>query len=605
MGEPNRSPDSPVLGRLEPETESWRGESPSGGARKLRSRFGPAMPSERQFSLNAGGIDLFWDSTMSLSIVICKWGTRPRILFQGSYPSAKFDCGAVPEVLSEILKFHHLFGSKEAPSEDPRRCVTGATEEWLLVALECEGNVWFCGATPRIIAGAPVAERTVKHILVEMYNVFRLLHGRICLASEGDSRSEDVREKEAAERPSTFAIETKSRARSQGVVAEDTVLEDDREQKMVDILNDFAPPFLRSVDVKKTAMAALAGGLQKANLHPEGYLLYQRLLDVLRQQFPAVRLCALLYSSYVLHSELRGEDMQALYSYLVSSNGVRSMLKLTRQPFGRPPTRASEPGGGSSSYGRTNRIELPLPEPAVSEPLTRQTSGKFGSFLLGPSRRGDTSDDPSDSSRSIFLPDVFLSDGSTCKLCVSLVDNFMLVLLLDSQDPKLFDAETFGLVEDLTHGKCEKEHPGLAALVPWITIRGEQEKENFPHRFAFFDPHRGVMEQSSHALDGSKTVYPALSLVGTFDPSKGNRTGMIVTRKELSQLHLLRLHCPARSSSYETVILRNSKHGWFVIRCAFGRLLYILLSEREAETIDDCQGKCQALMAQHFSGVLL
>lgn len=66
----------------------------------------------------------------------------------------------------------------------------------------------------------------------------------------------------------------------------------------------------------------------------------------------------MLYNAHLIYTSLALDDMRVLYSYLVSYNGAVSNQKLNRVPFGRIPTAASQPGGGSSWDARGQRSTL-------------------------------------------------------------------------------------------------------------------------------------------------------------------------------------------------------------------------------------------------------
>ncbi|CAE7640850.1 unnamed protein product [Symbiodinium necroappetens] len=122
--------------------------------------------------------------------------------------------------------------------------------------------------------------------------------------------------------------------------------------KLFDLLEDFVPAFLETVDASDFGIFQELDGFHYGPVERNTCVSIHCFLDKIQEHFPSIRHAALLYNAHLVYTNLALSDMRVLYSYLVSFNGAVSSHKLNRPPFGRIPTAASQPGGGSSSFGR-------------------------------------------------------------------------------------------------------------------------------------------------------------------------------------------------------------------------------------------------------------
>eukprot|EP00435_Cladocopium_sp_Y103_P006647 s294_g2.t1 len=164
-----------------------------------------------------------------------------------------------------------------------------------------------------------------RAVLRNCYNVFRLLHGEIQAFIKAQSMHKlfDLLE-DASRLPS--------------VSLGHCVLH-------VDAYRDFVPAFLETVVASDLGIFQELEGFHYSPVE-------RNTCDKLQEQFACVRHATLLYNAHLVYTNLPLDDMRVLYSYLVAFNGAVSSQKLNKPPFGRIPTAASQPGGGSSSFGR-------------------------------------------------------------------------------------------------------------------------------------------------------------------------------------------------------------------------------------------------------------
>merc|ERR1719171_1134618 len=193
-----------------------------------------------------------------------------------------------------------------------------------------------------------LADSTLHAVLKNCYSVFRLLHGEI-----------------------KYFIKEHSM------------------QKLFDLLEDFVPAFIETIDAGDLGIFHEIDGFHYGPVERNTYVSIHCFLNRLQEQFPAIRHTALLYNAHLIYSNVSLSDMKVLYSYLVAFNGAVSNAKLNRVPFGRIPTAASQPGGGSSSFGRAFLLS------------------DEEDFLFGLSRKTDGPDRPA----SLFVPTVYLTEG--------------------------------------------------------------------------------------------------------------------------------------------------------------------------------------------------
>eukprot|EP00971_Amphidinium_carterae_P213870 4244785-Amphidinium_carterae.1 len=122
--------------------------------------------------------------------------------------------------------------------------------------------------------------------------------------------------------------------------------------KLFDLLEDFIPAYLETVYASDLGIFHEITGFRYGAVERNTCSSIHCFLSKLQEDFPSIRHAALLYNAHLIFTTLALSDMKVLYSYLVVFNGAVSNRKLNRGPFGRIPTAASQPGGGSSSFGR-------------------------------------------------------------------------------------------------------------------------------------------------------------------------------------------------------------------------------------------------------------
>eukprot|EP00914_Ancora_sagittata_P009763 GHVO01018517.1.p1 GENE.GHVO01018517.1~~GHVO01018517.1.p1 ORF type:complete len:496 (+),score=53.69 GHVO01018517.1:138-1490(+) len=450
----------------------------------------------------------------------------------------------------------------------------------MIVGMMVEKGFWIVAMASE--EKIPDNHYTLVHMLKDLISTFHLLHGKFHRI-EGQRRDEPVRVRE-----SSFSIETHRHSRISDISRR---MSDTDDLRLSMLLSDFIPSYLTSLNIQKLHISCATDGVSMAMIHAQGVLECRRLFNLLRGKFKAIRLCSLLYTCYILHSEISLEDMRPLYSYLVSSNGIRTIFKLTKEPFARLPTSATETGGGSSSFGRTNPIDI------GADNTARKANS---SFLLGVSR--------SCHETSIFMPDIYLSDGSVCKLCVLLVNSFMVVLLLDPNNPVCNDSDFYTDIESflLNRSDANGDKDFLRAILPWFSLPAEAERvsgKSSSCRYLFYDKQRNILRQSHRPTDVMSAVYPAIRLVGKSQDLSKQRTGTVLSRREA--VILQRSQLGTLQNKVGAIFTKEQKGDWIISKYAFGRLLYMMLPERDANDMDECFEKYAAAMAQHLPEILM
>ncbi|CEM20359.1 unnamed protein product [Vitrella brassicaformis CCMP3155] len=369
--------------------------------------------------------------------------------------------GASPEekrqqvgLVEGLISFTRMF--RESEGSPAFRAVR--TQQHLIVARECEPSIWMAMAllhsTTSGLDGADatdwddddVSDTVLLALLRNCHEVFTLLHGRI----------------------RSFC---------------------DRKSRLCDLFEDFIPAYIATIDCSDLTILHEMDGYHFGPVERGTYLAIQSFLSVLQRNFPVIRYAALLYDAYLVYSGLPPADMRLLYSYLVSyANGNVSNHKLNRRPFGRMPTAASQPGGGSSSFGRVQLLE-----------------GNEDGFIFGPSNVPTGS-----GASSMFVPPIALHNGSTGQLLAFLYQGIMLVMVLhgglegDSVDRRARLAFDPGEVPAL-HEAAVYSPGGLKDLLPSVheqftRIMSQEDS----YRFVYFNAANHAVRKSNRATASGK-----------------------------------------------------------------------------------------------------
>ena len=190
-------------------------------------------------------------------------------------------------------------------------------------------------------------------------------------------------------------------------------------------LDDFVPSFLAA---ECLTSKSIDPAIRYAPVDRHAFVAVHSLgLELLTEFENHVSHFAVCYKGFLISTSLEPELFTSLYSYLVmdSCTGSVSHSKLLKHPYGRISTPAVVPGGGSSSFGRCNFLDM-----------ENASTG----FLFGPTGNGTA---------SVFCPLVYLKDSKNKQskhfLCVYLINSFMIVLLLNS----VSDFEVFNRIEHM------------------------------------------------------------------------------------------------------------------------------------------------------------
>jgi len=262
--------------------------------------------------------------------------------------------------------------------------------------------------------------------------------------------------------------------------------------------------------------------------------------------------------------------MKVLYSYLVVFNGAVSNHKLNRVPFGRIPTAASQPGGGSSSFGRAFLI------------------GEDEQFLFGMTR-GSGGKGPA----SLFVPTVYLTNGGAGKLVALLYHGIMLALVFEEK------AQVDGRLLESVRSLCTQptgDGLSLAELHPLIASQYSQVLENSDDEYRFI-----YYNHNNHALRLSSA--PAVSSRSLLSSS---RSSQLASLKPSERLAL----CPLHSALADTrlrcreVSWKSADQGWICGKRWREREFYLLL-DGNSMSLSKCQEECARFAGMHFSSLFM
>jgi len=334
-------------------------------------------------------------------------------------------------------------------------------------------------------------------------------------------------------------------------------------QSLVDLLEDFVPAYLDTVDVEETGIFAQLDGIHYGPVERTTFLRIEQTLLRLQTKFPIINHVALLYKAHLIFTGISLNDMNILYTYLVSFRGQVSNTKLNTAPFGRISTAASQPGGGSSSFGRAHLV------------------GEEG-FLFGRSR------DPkrSNSSSSIFVPTVYLQDGGTAKLVALMYHGIMVLCLIDASAPvdlKFLDE----LKAALTQHDSEEDGMTLVELHPLIsqefdTIMNEVEEYKFLYH-----------NKSNHALRLSNNIA---TWGGPGNPKSAAMYHGWSTMQQALQ--------GSSGESFREINIKFGDKGWMVAKRSLERNFYLLLDDPRM-SLSKCQEEVARFASIHFQNIFV
>lgn len=434
-----------------------------------------------------------------------------------------------------LIHFTELFSGKQGPL----RCLR--TKQLCFSVMEAEPHTWMVLAMrhPQVAPeggrwqGEPqydeesVGDSTLQAVLRNCYGVFRLLHGEISSYVKEHSR-----------------------------------------HKLFDLLEDFIPAFLETVDASDLGIFHEIDGFHYGPVERNTCVSIHCFLGKLQEQFPSIRHSALLYNAHLIYTNMSINDMKVLYSYLVAFNGAVSNHKLNKPPFGRIPTAASQPGGGSSSFGRAFL-------------LTDEED-----FLFGVSRRAGGGP------ASLFIPTVYLKEGGAGRLVVLTYRGIMLVLIF---------AETaeldLRLLESL-HAACARpsgaDGLSLAELHPLIANQYTQvmaaEDE---YRFIYYNHTNHALRVSNHT-HGSRSLLSGIGRSGTSGLKLPERAALCPLHDTLADPRL----------QWREISWKAADRGWICAKRWREREFYLLLDGANAQ-LTKCQEECARFASIHFSNIFM
>eukprot|EP00928_Gymnodinium_smaydae_P036393 TRINITY_DN25448_c0_g1_i1.p1 TRINITY_DN25448_c0_g1~~TRINITY_DN25448_c0_g1_i1.p1 ORF type:complete len:543 (-),score=113.85 TRINITY_DN25448_c0_g1_i1:74-1576(-) len=445
-------------------------------------------------------------------------------------------------LIEGLISFAAMFDVEVPGAEKPEPLRSLRTKHYVFSILEAEPHTWMVlvmrhpqqaagGGEP----GAPdedaVTDNTLQAALRNCYSIFRLLHGELQAFMQAHSI-----------------------------------------HKLFDLLEDFVPAFLETLQASDFGIFQELDGFRYGPVERHTCISIHCFLLKLQEQFPAIRHAGLLYNAHLIYTTLPLDDMRVLYSYLVSFNGAVSNHKLNRPPFGRIPTAASHPGGGSSSYGRALLL------------------GDDSDFLLGVSRRqvAGSSSGPA----HIFVPTCHLADGPG--QLVALTYQGMMLILVFEEGAQL-DARILESVRSCCT-LASGDGLSLLELRPLVAQQFaqvmEQEDE---YRFLYYN-------SSNHALRLSSNNSRSLLGVargsggpgGTAAMRPGERGALCPIRDALSDPQL-RCH---------EVSVKAADRGWICAKRWREREFYLLL-DGSGVSLSKCQEECARFASIHFSNIFM
>lgn len=457
-------------------------------------------------------------------------------------------------MIEGLIAFTAMFVSAEdeqrGKKAEPLRSMR--TKQLVFSILEAEPHTWMVlvmrqpqgpQADASVSDEAGIADSTMQAVLRNCYSVFRLLHGEI----QGFMKAHPI-------------------------------------HKLFDLLEDFVPAFLETLDAGDFGIFQELDGFRYGPVERNTCVSIHCFLTKMQEQFPSISHASLLYNAHLIYTTLSLDDMQVLYSYLVSFNGAVSNQKLNQQPFGRIPTAASQPGGGSSSYGRA----LLLTDDC--------------DFLLGVSRRPVASGAPAGPGpASIFVPACHLLDGTVGQLVALTYHGIMLVLIFDEKaalDARLLDSVRAACTRTSGDGLSLTElHSLIAAQYSQVM---EQEDE---YRFVYYNSSNHALRLSSH-IGGSKSLLS--SARSTWIGGGVNSSGAASGLKPAERASLCPIHAALADSmmNCREVSWKSADKGWICAKRWREREFYLLL-DGSGMSLSKCQEECARFASIHFSNIFM
>jgi len=436
-------------------------------------------------------------------------------------------------LLEGLIAFAAMFGGeKGGPLRNLR------TKQLAFSVLEAEPHTWMVLCMRHAQVGPAtgqsepqydeesLADSTMQAILKNCYGVFRLLHGEI-----------------------------------QSFVKKHSM------HKLFDLLEDFIPAFIETVDASDLGIFHEIDGFHYGPVERNTCVSINCFLGRLQEQFPAIRHSALLYNAHLIYSNVALNDMKVLYSYLVAFNGAVSNHKLNRVPFGRIPTAASQPGGGSSSFGRAFLLS------------------EDEDFLFGASRRAGAN-----GPASLFVPTIYLTEGGAGKLVSLTYKGIMLVLIFEETaqlDVKILESIRTSCTKVTGDGLSLPElHPVIASQYTQVM---EHEDE---YRFVYYN-------QTNHALRMSNNTHSSRSLLSGM---RSSQSGLKLSERTA----LCPLHSALADPRFKVreVSWKSAERGWICAKKWREREFYLLL-DGNSMTLSKCQEECARFASIHFSNIFM
>ncbi|CAD7960162.1 unnamed protein product [Amoebophrya sp. A25] len=387
-------------------------------------------------------------------------------------------------------------------------------------------------------------ESTLSAVLKNLYQVFRLLHGpvRSYVSSSGRKAGSSTASTSAGIKQN---IKGKTKANSQNNKNKDVNL-------LRDLFEDLLPAFLETVSCHLLDSHHGNGifyhldGFQYGPVERNTYLTISSYIAKLKENVPFSK-AALFYKAHLIHSGIARSDMKVLYSYLVNLfDGSVSNAKLNRPPYARIPTAAAGHHTHSSPFGRSHLVagedatgtstSAGLLGGGVSASASTGTSGArgrnlfgssgggrggasasggpSGSFLLGADTTSSTNagssslgggggassasskNNASSSNAGLFVPRIFLEDGSEGQLVALCYRGLLQVLIFDANTVNV-DARLLESVRYFSTAEAVMEN--LSTLIDIIdkqfSLVMSPEDD---YKFLYFNHGNQALRVSSH-----------------------------------------------------------------------------------------------------------
>eukprot|EP00923_Selenidium_pygospionis_P049518 GHVN01085296.1.p1 GENE.GHVN01085296.1~~GHVN01085296.1.p1 ORF type:complete len:585 (+),score=99.94 GHVN01085296.1:137-1891(+) len=491
------------------------------------------------------------------------------------------------KVRSQVALTEGLVGFTRQFSGDEHPLKMIQTKQFVMGVMECEPSIWMCVVirreglstpiTPQTTQGskssratnkdtgtsqsetvqrhppssssATVFGTTILHpvenekflhaILKNCHNLFHLFHGpiRSFLSPNG-------------ERVSNYL--------NRGNSSSSTIM------TLIDMLDDFVPAYIDAVESEQISALPDFQGFQYGLVERKTHLAVQSLVAKIQDELEAVKYVAVICQGYLIFNSFNKSDVLVVYSYLVAFNNQVNNKKLLSEPFGRLPTAAAQPGGGSTSFGRVNPK---VPPDGASGTTTQGEDDCGGWFLLGPSGSNSaTTAAPHTGSgpqqpQTLFLPTIHLHDGTQCRLLALLYGEVMVVYALADQQSKWTRAvpsqsaatvSTDPNFSEVTSVKRSHE------AIPLLRLIDAEDG----YRFVYFN-------EANHAVRWSNNprLKESGGRSGIPDPGCVYEMHNILNRKDQ----------PTRDTSVTQCYAKAADTSWMIGQTSFCREFYLFL----------------------------